>query len=118
MNSRKLDFNPAGGYLKELRARGLVRASPRGMVRASPRGTSVDIAAASSEAQLPLAKVLLAATPKRRSLSEVQQSAGLDANEVIAAVQCLSNHDLVRIVDSDEGPAVELTADGEATLQA
>ena len=110
MASGTPDFNPAGGYLKELRARGLLRASPR--------GTSVDLAAATSDAQLPLAKVLRAATPKRRSLTEVQQASGLDAQDVIAAVHCLSNHDLVRIVDSDHGPEVEVTADGEATLEA
>lgn len=111
MASRRLDFNPAGGYLNELRARGLLRSS-------SPGGGVATSAPGGEPQHLPLGKVLRAASPEPRSLSEVQQSAGVEAKDFIAAVNCLSDHELVRIVDSDRGPELELTPNGEATLEA
>ncbi len=106
MSSRRLDdFNPAGEYLDELRARGLVRTK-------APAAKATAVARVDS-----IRKVLEAATSEPLPLAQVRKTAGLDATDFIATVDVLSKRDLVRIVDGDDGIEVKITADGKAQLE-
>lgn len=108
MRPDRLDFNPAGTYLRELRARGLVR-------KREPAAPSESAdPAIEHRAQLPLAKVLRVARLEPQSLNDVQQAAGVDAEDFIAAVDRLTKQDLVRVLEADDGLELELTIDGAA----
>jgi hypothetical protein len=120
MAARDLDFNPAGGYLKELKNHGLVRSKhpAAGGEAGTPHDKSATSeAGAPRSGGLPLARVLRSATSAPRSLDEIQVRSDVDEPSVLAAaISSLVDLQFVEHVDVDGAAGLKLTPLGEAAI--